>query len=156
MNNTNNVIDADDAYYLAYRAYDSENRTLPEEYDYLAEVILNDPNFKNTGIVVWWAKYVKTHVDEMFNKLLDYYDVYSAAEWYINVNYYKNKEIKIKVIDNGDVDEWINHINNDNLSLYIKKPYTANDFYADLPQEYQLGILIRFINNSIVLSSYYS
>lgn len=140
MNNINDVKNANDAYYMAHRFYDADNRKLPEQYNYLAEVILNDSTLKDPGILVWWARCVKTHVDEMFNKLLDFYDVYAFADWHMEVDYYRNSELKLQVIKNDDVNEWLNHIN----KHYFDRRYfyTRNDFYNDLPQEYKLGIII--------------
>lgn len=134
-----------EAYDIAENCY-ARRHILPSYY-LLAQVILNDDIVK-PYVLFWWAKCVKTHVEEMLDKFLLNYDKETSVKWFIHISNLNNKKIKLKVMSNGNVSEWVDAVNEKirDLNIHIDgeliKSYSMDDFYNDLPVDYKLGIML--------------
>lgn len=116
--------------------------------EYVFDAMLNG-TLKNPYDVVIWAENMGTHLEELFNIIMSWVNRDSflnsflndvvIAHWILSVKY-KNIEIKIKAIMEGVAEDLIGIILHIASSLDLK--YTVDDFFEDLPVEYQLNIVL--------------
>lgn len=95
-------------------------------------------NSHNSGMLYLTALHntYSYKMDDIFDHFINICDVRKAADWFMNIPYARNKELKLLALRNNKVEKFIVHIKT------ITTNYSPNNFYSDLPVEYQIGIII--------------
>lgn len=124
----------------------------PQKFIKIVQKYATDPNFpyKDECIryilrapdmvryALWWAQNVGYDMDTIFNYVLENGSLYDHIDWYRIINYSNNYMIKVKLIEDHNIEKFI-----DNFRWTTgNSKYDLSDFYSDLPREYQLGIVI--------------
>lgn len=134
-------------YHVVAQAWDNNNFR-----DYVFSRMMDNLDNVNPHYILLWAVEIESHKEELFEIILSWtsphffnekyiYDL-MVAHWLLDVNY-KNSDIKIKAISEDLVDYLMEALINISQSMPSKYPaYYYNDFYSDLPIDYQLGIIL--------------
>lgn len=86
-------------------------------------------------------KYIKTHMDDMFNVIINSADLNTFCLLINELKYEYdmelNKALRQKIVELGLVDDFV-----ERYQLRIDGSYSFNNFYNGLSNEYQVGAII--------------
>lgn len=111
----------------------------------MAKILINHNTYASA---VAWVNQIETHANEMFELIYNNYDLFYVYSW-LNAfpHYEKNYLLKIKIIQNNDLDNLIlsrrrGKRNHNEANLHHDSLYRS--FFQDdnLPAEYKMGIVI--------------
>lgn len=98
----------------------------------------------NTIMAFLWAYEVESGVDELFDIVLKNFiegaeedHIQAVAKWLGHINYSRNNELKIRALEYNMVEKLVLLIDNGTHS-----GYSIKEFYRDLPDEFQLGVML--------------
>lgn len=127
------------AYFIFYANY--RDKDFPY-FDELANVILGDTNDADPMFAYSWIAMRGDHVEEFYEYMITNLNAEAAVAWVKTINDEHNLDIKRHIIRLGLVNEFVSLYHGSIRPTDNIVSYTHKDFYKDLPQEYQIGVIL--------------
>lgn len=103
---------------------------------YKDEIIANVVSKNDIMLALSFARLSQKYVEQLLSVMLNNFTPVFAVVWYKNVEYEGNYLLKLRAIELGEAQSFVQFMNGGN------DKYTLEDFYSDLPNESQIGIVI--------------